>query len=218
MKISVQEVVESLAKLVGEPFDIPTQEQLKHIVGYKMADFFQKVVAADPNNRRFYLKEITVPLERVDRALCPVDTDCTVLRTTLQIPIPARTAYALFDYVGPVTKDDGYRYIPPEQLQYIINYGSKYTQDRPGYFYVNKYVYIYNEYALEDINIRGLWFDQRQLNIFKCEDQPCYKDTDQYDIPDDIVNLMIQDILKNEIKLLIGEDKTEVTLDKTNGN
>jgi hypothetical protein len=29
---------------------------------------------------------------------------------------------------------------------------------------------------------------------------------------------MIQDILKNEIKLLIGEDKTEVTLDKTNGN
>lgn len=217
MRISLQEIVESLAILTGKSFDIPVQEHLKHIVSYKMADWFQAVVQKNPDQRKYYLKEISVPLERVDRALCPITTNCTVLRTTLQIPIPARTSYTLFDYVGGPSRDDGYAYVAPDQLYWIINYGSKYSKDRPKYFYVNKYIYLYNEESLEELNIRGLWFDQRQLNVFKCNDQPCYQDTDQFDIPDDIVNTMIQDVLKNELKFMLGLDETEVTIDNKDG-
>lgn len=215
MQISLNRAVELLSSLVGQPFSIPIQEQLKVILNYKFADYIQKIVDKHPEQRRFYLKDFSVALERVDRAQCPVEVGCTVLRTVEDIPIPVRTSYALFDYIGSPDKVDGYRYIEPDQLVYIINY-SKYTGDRPSYFYVNKRIYIYNEDDLDDINVRGLWPDQRQLNVFKCEDQPCYTDNSQYDIPDDILNTMIQDVIKNELKLLLPPDETEVTLKEEN--
>lgn len=192
-----------LADRVGQPFNRALQEELKLIVNYKRADWIQKVLDKHPEQRKYFLKDFSVELESVDKAECPVDTDCTILKTTEKIPIPVRTTYGLFDYVGDPDKSDAYAYTTPDQLYYILKYGAKYTRDKPRYFYVNGYVYIYNEDSLEYLNIRGLYPDQRQLAPFKCANEPCYTDNDQYDIPDDIINLMIQDILKNELKVLM---------------
>lgn len=215
MRISLNELVQMLADRVGQPFNVPLQEELKVIFNYKRADWVQKVVDKHPEQRKFYLKDISVELESVDRANCPIEVECTVLRTTKKIPEPVRTSETLFDYVGDPDKFDAYGYSTPEQV-YWLKY-NKYTSDRPRYFYVNGYVYIYNEIDLDSINIRGLWPDQRQLNTFKCADVPCYTDDDQWDIPDDIINTMVQDILKNELRL-IAPEMGEVTVDdQTNG-
>jgi hypothetical protein len=115
--------------------------------------------------------------------------------------------------VGDPDKFDSYSYTTTEQLTWITKY-SKYTGNRPRYFYVNNYVYIYNEPQLEYINIRGLWFDQKQLNEFKCNNQPCYTDDDQYEIADDIINTMVQDVIKNELRIMAPDIVTEVTVDK----
>lgn len=215
MKVSLNEIVSLISDRVGQPFNIPLQEELKVIVNYKRADWIQKVIEKYPEQRKYFVKDISVELEPVDETECPVESDCTVLRTTFKIPKPVRSTYALFDYVGDVDKTDGYRYVMPEQLRYITKY-SKYTKDRPSYFYVNGYVYIYNEPDLEYINIRGLWPDQRELHELKCGDEVCYTDDDQYDIPDDILNTMIQDILKNELKLLLAPEESEVTVTEPN--
>lgn len=215
MKISLNEIVSLIADRVGQAFNVPLQEELKIIVNYKRADWIQKIVDKHPEQRKYFLKDLSIELEQVDETECPVESDCTVLRTTLKIPKPVRSTYALFDYVGDVDKTDGYRYVMPEQLRYITKY-SKYTKDRPSYFYVNGYVYIYNEPDLEYINIRGLWPDQRELHELKCGDELCYTDDDQYDIPDDIINTMIQDILKNELKLLLAPEESEVTVVEPN--
>lgn len=202
-----------IADRVGQPFNVPLQEELKLIVNYKRADWLQKIVDKHPEQRKYFIKDFSVELESVDKAECPVEVGCEVLRTVFRIPLPIRTSYGLFDYVGDPDKADGYTYTTPEQLIWVLKYGSRYTKDRPKYFYVNGYVYIYNEDALEFLNIRGIWPDQRQLKDFKCNDVPCYTDDDQYDIPDDIINTMIQDILKNELRLLIAKEQGEVTVD-----
>lgn len=218
MKISLNEMVQLLADRVGQPFNVPLQRELKVIFNYKRADWLQKVVDKHPEQRKYFLKYFSVPLERVDRAECPVSVDCTVLRTTLPIPLPIRTTYGLFDYVGDPDKTDGYTYTTPDQLVWIINYGSKYTDGRPKYFYANGYVYVYNEDSLEDLGMGGIWPDQRQLKDFKCEDVPCYTDDDQYDIPDDLINIMMQDVLRNELRILLAPEQAEVATDTKLGN
>ena len=122
----------------------------------------------------------------------------------------------MFDYVGDPDKHDAYTYTTPDQLPWIVKY-SKYTSARPKYFYTNGYIYIYNEEDLEYIGIRGLWPDQRQLNLFKCNGANCYTDDDQYDVPDDIINTIVQDVLKNELRLLAPE-AGEVTINKNEQN
>lgn len=217
MKISLNGLVELLSAMVGQPFSGPLQEQMKVVFNYKRADWMQKVIDKHPEQRKFFLKDFSVELESVDKAECPVNLDCSVFRTVEKIPAPLRSAYALFDYVGDPDKMDGYSYTSTEQLYWMVNY-SKYTKDRPKYFYVNGYIYIYNEPDLGYVNIRGIWPDQRQLNPFKCDDVPCYTDEDQYDIADDIINSMMQDILKNELRLFAPDitAQTEVTVDQTN--
>lgn len=213
MRISLTQMVELLADMAGRPFDVPLQEELKVIFNYKRADWMQKVLDKHPEQRRYFMRYITDELVDVEEAECPApSTGCTVKRTSKQIPLPVRTSYTLFDYVGDADKLDGYAYTTPDQLSWIVKYGSKYTPDRAKYMYANGYVYIYNDNFLEDITIGGIWPDQRQLNPFKCDNVPCYTDDDQYEIPDDILNLMVQDVLKNELRLLTDKDNTEVTL------
>lgn len=216
MKVSLNNIVQMLADRVGQPFSIPLQRELKLIVNYKRADWIQKIIDKHPEQRKYFLKHFTVELEEVDRAECPVNVDCTVLKTIQPIPLPIRTSYGLFDYVGDPDKLDGYTYTTPDQLTWILNYGSKYTKDRPKYFYSNGFIYVYNEDSLEYLGVGGIWPDQQQLNVFKCEDVLCYTDDDQYDIPDDILNTMIQDILKNELKILLATEQAEVTVDEQN--
>jgi hypothetical protein len=217
MKISLNELVQLLADRVGQPFSVPLQEELKVVFNYKIADWMQKIIDKHPEQRKFFLKDITDELQRVDEAECPVVTGCTVLRTVHQIPTPIRSGTALFDYVGDPDRLDGYTYASPEEILWLTKY-NKYTKDRPKWFYLNKYIYIYNEDSLENINIRGLWSDQRQLNQFKCADKPCYTDDDQWDVPADIINTMVQDVLKNELALKnqlrqVLPEEGEVTVD-----
>lgn len=214
MRISLNQMVELLSDMAGKPFDIPLQEELKVIFNYKRADYLQKIIDRHPEQRSYFLKDFSAELERVDKAECPVEVGCEILKTVYKVPIPIRTSYALFDYVGDPAKDDGYRYMAPEQIGIMSKY-SKYTGGRPSYFYVNGYVYIYGDLNLEYINVRGVFSDPRALHDFTCNGQPCYTDNDQYDIPDDIINLMVQDTLKNELRLLMEIDKTEVVLDQT---
>lgn len=217
MQISLNQMVELLSALAGSPFSIPVQEQLKAIFSYKTSDWMQKVIDKHPEQRKFFLRYITDDLTDVEEAECPAPSNgCTVKRTTQQIPIPVRTSTTLFDYVGDTDKMDGYTYTTPDQYLYIAKYGSKYTKDRPKYFYANKYVYVYGEDFMDDLTIGGVWSDQRQLNGFKCSTDTCYTDDSQLDIPEDVINLIVQDVLKNELKFLInpGQQNTEVTIDE----
>lgn len=219
MQISLNQMVEMLADFCKRPFDIPLQEELKLIFNIKRAEYLHKILEKNIDQRKYFLKYISDDLVEVDELECPLpESGCTVKRTSKQIPLPLRTSYALFDYVGTPDKTDGYTYVTPDQLPWMVEYGSRYTKDRPKWFYVNKYIYIYNEEGMDYLTIGGVWTDPRALSAFKCDDVACYTDDDQYDVPDDILNTMIQDIIKNELKLLLSPDDTEVTVDNEDVN
>jgi len=219
MKVSLNQLVQMTADLVKQPFNVPLQRELKLIFNYKRADWVQKIVDKHPEQRKYFLKEFTVPLKEVtEEDDCYVDLhDCPLKRTEFQIPQPVRTAYGLFDYVGSPDKMDSFTYTTTEQLQFMNKYGSKYTYDRPKYFYVNGYLYVYNEPNMENLGVRGIWPDPTVLQDFKCANKPCYTDDDQWDIPGDIVNTMVQDVIKNELRLLLANmEMDEVTVDNQN--
>lgn len=217
MKVSLNELVSVLASRVGQPFDTALQEEMKVVLNYKRADYFKKLINQNPFQRRFFLKSFSAELTPVDKADCPVEVDCEVLRTVLPIPNPVRTNSTLFDYVGDPDKTDSYGYATPEQDNLFRKY-NKYTKDKSKYFYVNGYVYIFGDLDLEYVGIRGVFDDPKQLEPFKCDGDACYSDDDQYDIPEDLINAMIADTLKVELRQQFP-DNTQVEVgDKTPTN
>lgn len=219
MLISLNQLVSLLASRAGQPFSTALQEEMKIVLNYKRADFFKKLINQNPFQRRFFLKDFEAELEVVDKARCPVEVDCDILRTVLTIPTPVRTNLTLFEYVGDPDFSDSYSYANPEQIILYSKY-NKYTADKSRYFYSNGYIYIYGDLDLEYIGIRGIFDDPKQLEGFKCTGDPCYTDDDQYNIPDDLINSIIGDTLRVELRQLFS-DSTEVEVgDKTqlNGN
>lgn len=215
MKISINELVALLADRVGQPFNKSLQEELKVIINYKAASFFKRLLEKDPSQRKFFLKDFSAQLEKVDRADCPVEVGCDVLRTVEDIPTPLRSSFSLFDYVGTVDRLHAFSYSAPDQLRYLTH--SKYTGNHPKYFYVDKKIYIYNNLDLQWINIRGVFSDPRELKPFKCDGEPCYSDNDQFDIPEDIINDIIRDTLSVELRNIFPE-KDEVKVDEEETN
>lgn len=203
MKVSLNDITHMISDRVGQPFNGALQDELKVIINYKRADYFQQIIKAHPEQRKFYLKDFTAELEKVSKSECPVSVECKVVRTTLDIPTPVRASDTMFDYVGDVDKTDSYRYISPEQVRILSL--SRYTGRRPSYFYSNKRIYVFNNNDLEYINVRGVFSDPRELLPFRCGNQPCYTDDDPYEIPEDIVNIIISEILSHELKNLLPE-------------
>lgn len=208
MKVSLNNIVQMIADRVGQPFNIPLQRQLKVIANYKRAEYFHKILDKRPEQRKYFLKEFTVELETVDKAECVV-SGCTTKKSLLEVPLPVRTSSQLFDYVGDANKEDAYRYMTPDQVK--ISLSNIYTSRRPSYYYSNSYLYIYNDNDISYVNVRGVFTDPKELEPFKCGSDPCYTDDDTFDISEDVVNTMVQDILKNELRNVFPE-KGEVEI------
>lgn len=199
-----------LADRVGQPFNVPLIKELKVILNYKRADYFQQILDKHPEQRKYFLKDFTVELEETDKAEC-ITSGCTIRKSILKVPLPVRTKDTLFDYVGDADKQSSYRYMTPDQ-SLLSSSTARYTATRPSYYYANGYIYIYNDDDIEYINVRGVFSDPSQLSSFKCGTTPCYTDNDSFEMPEDIVNTMVQDVLKNELRNLMHElGEVEVT-------
>lgn len=213
MRVSLNDLVSILASRAGQAWNTDLQEEMKVVLNYKRADFFKKLIEQHPDQRIFFLKDFSAELKLVDKAECPVDLDCEVLRTVHKVPRPIRSSYTLFDFVGTPDKSTAYAYAAPEMAEFYTKY-NRYTGKSPKYFYVNGYIYVYNIDDLEYINVRGIFPDPRDLSDFKCENEPCYTDDDQYDLPDDLINSIIRDTLQIELRQQPPKE-AEVDIDKS---
>lgn len=199
MKISLNEIVSLLSSRVGQAWNTDLQEEMKVAVNTRRAEFFKRLLEQHPEQRRYFLRDFSAELITVDKATCPVTVDCDVLRTKYKVPLPVRSSQFFFDFVGSSDKSVAFAYAAPEYINLFAKY-NKYTSRTPKYFYVNGYVYLYTKEDIEWINIRGVFDDPRQLSAFKCADQPCYTDDDQYEMPDDLITSIIKDILNTELR------------------
>jgi hypothetical protein len=165
MQVSLNDLVSILALRVGQPWNTTLQEEMKVVLNYKRADFFKKLIAQNPGQRKMFRKDITAELIDVDRAECPIEVDCEIKRTRELIPRPVRTTDEMFEYVGSADKTEPYGYATPEAYAVLSKY-SKYTYASNKYYYANGYVYILGDGDADYIGIGGIWavYGQTRLN------------------------------------------------------
>ena len=219
MALTLNQIVGILSDRVGQPFNTALIEQLKVIVNYKRANYMKQLLDRNPSQRKFFVQEFSVELQKTDKALCPFNAiDCFFLVSKVDIPTPIRGNYALFDYVGTLDRLIAFTYMSPEHLEF--NAYNRYTANRPRYYYADKKLYILNNLDLTEVVIRGIFSDPRALEGFICKDAAgnlvattCLTDDDPYPAPEDIIQAIIRDILQVELRNQFPE-KEEVKIDE----
>ena len=213
MIVSLNELVSMVSDRVGQPFNVALQEELKIIINYKLADFFRKAVNNDASQRKYFQRGFVVQFKKLRDTDCPgLLSGCDVLISTKKVPEPLRTKERLFDFVGSKDSKTAYSYSTPEQIE-TLKY-NRYTGKVTRYFYMNGYLYLLNNVIPREGFVRGLFLDPRSLKDFKCPDgTACYTDDDQFEAPDDLINSIITDIYRVELRQLVPE-KEEVTIDE----
>jgi hypothetical protein len=213
MKVSLNDLVSILAARVGQPWNSALQEEMKVVLNYKRADFFKKLITQHPEQKKLFYKTIIAELTSVDKGECDVEVGCEVKRTQLAIPLPVRHDNAPYDFVGSVDKTEGYGYATPQEYALFAKY-NKYTAAKPKYYVQNGYIYLLGDEESEYITIRDIFPDPRALHEFTCNGEACYTDDDQYEIPDDLINAMIADTLRVELRNQFPQ-QGEVQTDKS---
>ena len=143
MDISLNEIVTIISERVGRQFDESLKDELKRVINIKRAFYFKRVLEKNPTQRKFFFKDISVPVSLVSSIDSCISTDlnCDVLQTTMDVPRPIRGSYSLFDFVGSLDKTTPFGYATPDQLDiYKFN---KYTSKSPKYFYINNKIVIF---------------------------------------------------------------------------
>lgn len=199
MQVSLNDLVSILASRVGQQWNLDLQEEMKVVLNYKRADFFKKLITQHPDQRKLFYKSFAAELTTVDAGECNLEVGCDIKRTTLVIPKPVRHDYAPYDFVGNGNKSTGYSYSLPHEYE-IYKEFNRYTGSNPKYFVQNGYIYLLGDLESQDITIRDIFLDPRQLSPFKCAGTACYTDDDQYDLPEDLINAMINDTLRVELR------------------
>ena len=209
--VSLRNIVASIAARAGKPFDTNLQEELKHIVGYKRANYTQQFLEKNPFQRRLFAQKITLELEKAPKDDCTPVEGCIILRTKCILPKPIRSSKVIFDFVGDSTHVRSYGESDPAFIQ-DISY-SRFTKNKPKWFYMNDMIYIYNTTVIERIGVRGVFESPEALAACACTDTVCYKDTDRYPIALDLLNAIVRDILQVELKQYMPPE-SEVEQDK----
>jgi len=195
---SLNEIVSSLSNRVGQPFNVPLQEELKLVVNYKRANYTQQFLEKHPDQRRFFQQTFTVDLEEIDPGDCEIPSvGCKVLRSKCEVPMPIRSSYTLFDFVGTANWLIAYGEIKPEFNIYTKH--NRFTKNHPKWAFINKKIYVFNDLAIKKLGMRGIFADPNQVNSC-CSTGKCYSDDDAYPITIDILNSIVRDILNTELR------------------
>lgn len=198
---SLNEIISLLADRVGQPFNVPLQEQLKVIVGYKRANYTQQFLEQHPDQRRFFWQSFTVDLERIPKGDCDElpALSCDVLRSKCKIPMPMRSSTTLFDFVGTPDWSHAFGFANPEFLKIFGH--NRYTKNATKVMYVNEYMYVFNDLSLKKLAVRGVFADPYSVNsCCSVGSTPCITDDSPYPMAQDILNAVIRDVLNVELR------------------
>jgi hypothetical protein len=217
MSLSLNRIVSILAERSGRTFDIPFQRELKDMVHYYRGTILKRSLEKNALTRRNFIQSLVLEVEKAPKVECPIEFGC-IYRTKEILPKPIRSNNILFDFVGSADMEIA---VPPSQ-EYNITFlkHSKYTGKSPRYVYKNDRIYLYNFDEIQYIGIQGVFDDAKLLEDLKCNGKACLADDDPYPLSNDLIQQVIEAILKIELRLLPREEETEVEVnqeDKTDG-
>lgn len=210
MSASVFEIISILSERVGRQFDIPFQEELIVIVDYWAGTILKQSLEKRPQDRRRFIQSFVLPLEVVPEIECPIEYGC-VLRTTQKVPKPIRGNNTLFDYIGSADFKDAWN-TPSSSALLMYLESEKYVGSRPKPDYRDDYIYVYGRESkeIEYIGIQGVFSDFKELRSLKCGEDSCFDIDSSYPLTSDMIQQVVQAILRTELRLIPKEDNPEI--------
>ena len=180
-------------------------DQIKFNIKHYRAVFIRRDFAKNGFNSRHTEQDLgCVELMPVDASkCCNLDTKCPVYRTVKKIPKTIRYNFEeAITYVGDVTGMKTIPMVSVNMLQWLVY--DKYTSKKMKSYMIGDYLYIYNAEGLENINIRGVFEEPKNVALFnECSSGKCYDEAkDAFPIAMDMLNLINKGILDGELKLL----------------
>lgn len=203
--LSLNDIVSVLASRSGQKFSGPLLDELKAIVNYKRANYTQQFLEKHPDQRRFFQQSFTIDLEKIPPGDCEIPkVTCDLLRSTCKIPVPVRSSYTLFDFVGTSDWTVSYGETRPEFNNF--NSFNKYTSRKPKWAFINDRIYLFNDLAIKKLGVRGVFPEPASVNSCCTGTNPkCYSDDERYPIAEDILNSIIRDILNVEFRRIFPQ-------------
>ncbi len=207
---SLNEIVGILSERAGRTFDIPFQEELKSLVLITGTKFMKDSLTKRPQDRKYYLQSVVLPIIRLHKIECPIKYGCT-LRTEDKVPAPLRVNGILFDFVG--SADLTIPYAQGGDWKETYFESNRYTADNKRYTYRDNYIFISDkEQSLDYIGIIYIPSDLSSLKGLKCDGSNCIDDDTQSLIAGDLIEPIISSILTK--LAMIPKEKTEVEVNK----
>lgn len=188
---------------------------MKDLVVIKRARFIANSLQKSPAQDSYFLNFFNVSLVEVSSSdECDDDPECCdkILRSATKIPVPLRYGVHPFNYVGSPGGAKAYGWTT-FGMEAALK-AKPLTGTNPRYTYANQYVYVFNK-KIDTIRIEGVFPDPRLLAPFMaCDDsKPCFKETDETFVDEQTAELIIDDILMKELRLLPANEKTQVKTD-----
>ena len=205
MELSLNKIVSILSDRVGQPFNLNLQEELKDIVTYKSADYTRQFLDRNPLERRQFLVPFTIEMEETTKLDCDVELECPWFISTCELPQPIRSKSIIWDFVGAADYSVSYGYLEPEFISF--HRSSRYTKNKPKWFWQGNKLIVTNIENLKHLGVRGILGDPRALNPCACTvgSQTCFDDDSPFPMADDILNSIIRDILNVELRNIFPE-------------
>ena len=183
-------------------------EQLKFNILHYRAMFIRRDYAQNGFTSRHIEQDLgCVELEKVDGSrCCDVPLECPVYRTKLPLPKTVRYNFSeALTYIGSVSGLDTFPLVNSNMVRWLSY--DKYTKNNMKSFMIDEHLYIYNAQGIENVNIRGVFEDPRDVSRFgDCGGTGCYEgdETADFPIPMDMIQRINQGVLAGELKIISG--------------
>jgi hypothetical protein len=204
----------TLSQHIASSFDRDTDvlfiERIKDLIIQTRSFFIHREIDKYGINEQ-YIQPYDAELELVNASeLTGITSKSTLLRTTNKIPTPVRYQSDVpFVFVGSADRLITFRYIKPYVMRYIRSLPL--IGNSICYFYINGYVYIYNNTKLERVLIDAVY---NSLDVTESEDSTgiCYKDDMEFPLAGDLLNAVIDEVTRMIRNTQDATDKNPVTL------
>jgi hypothetical protein len=212
------QIAELIAERAGRQYDKPFNLQMQDAVVYHRARYLANKLQKKQSLSSYYLQSFSDDLIDVNKDECAEVAECgceNIKRTKNKIPRPLVVGPLPFSYVGNVAGNHSYGWTTFGN-EYIMSH-SPITGKKPRHTYLNDYIYIFNEKNAERIRGEGVFTDPRSLTHLKgCGEEasaPCYSDNLDFPIDDELIQLIVEQILRIELRIPIQEP-SEIKADK----
>jgi len=207
---TLNELSELLAERTGRQLDIPYREELKVMINYWRTRLLVDSLNSRPDDRKFFMQWIEMPVEVVNLSDFAGFPDHEVLRTKCKIPKPIRANSKMYDFVGKLDRISTIPIQEPYEVAAMIH--SEFNSKQLRGTLINGYIYIFGTLLLPGISVALIPESIEAYNAccVDCGSPTCVDDNAPYPISGDIEQRIIQAILATELKTIIPPQTPEI--------